>query len=221
MQTRASTAIRATTDYLEAHPEEFTELFNTILINVTASSATRDVGVHRARRHPALLQLRQGDASIRVWSAGCASGEEAYRLAMLLAEALGPDEFRERVKIYATDVDEEALAQAPRTPCTTTRRCERSRPAARASTSSASASRCVFRKDLRRTVIFGRHDLIQDAPISRIDLLVCRNTLMYFNAERRRGSWRGSTSRCASGGFLFLGKAEMLLSHSASFTPSI
>ena len=74
------------------------------------------VGVPRARRSCRRSSRRRGAAEpIRVWSAGCASGEEAYTLAMLFAEAMGADDFRERVKIYATDVDEEALARrAPR-----------------------------------------------------------------------------------------------------------
>ena len=61
---------------------------------------------------PKLLEGRADDEPIRVWSAGCASGEEPYSVAMLLAEAMGEDDFRERVKIYATDIDEDALAQA-------------------------------------------------------------------------------------------------------------
>ena len=99
-------------DHLEAHPHEFTELFNTILINVTAFFRDAQMWEYIASEIiPRILQLRQGDAAIRVWSAGCSSGEEAYSLAMLLAEALGPERFNARVKVYATDVDEEALTQ--------------------------------------------------------------------------------------------------------------
>ena len=91
--------------------------------------------------------------------------------------------FRERVKIYATDVDEEALAVARHG---TLRHEAASRACPRSCVEryfEGSDGRYAFRKDLRRTMIFGRNDLVQDAPISRIDLLVCRNTLMYFNAE--------------------------------------
>ena len=118
-----------------------------------------------------------------MWSAGCASGEEAYTLAILLAETLGAEQFRQRVKIYATDVDEEALAQARHGDLHRAGARPVSRRPGRASTSSPDGGRFAFRKDLRRSVIFGRNDLVQDAPISRIDLLLCRNTLMYFNAE--------------------------------------
>ncbi len=79
-------------------------------------------------------------------------------------------------------------------------------------TSSVQGGRYVFRKDLRRSVIFGRNDLVQDAPISRIDLLVCRNTLMYFNAETQAKILERFHFALAPRGVLFLGKAEMLLS---------
>jgi two-component system CheB/CheR fusion protein len=77
----------------------------------------------------------------------------------------------------------------------------------------------VFRPDLRRGVIFGRHDLVQDAPISRLDLLVCRNTLMYFNAETQTKILARFHFALNDTGMLFLGKAEMLLTHANLFTP--
>jgi two-component system CheB/CheR fusion protein len=97
-------------DYLEVHPEEFTFLFNTILINVT--SFFRDEAAWKCLAEsvlPGIVSSKTKDEPIRIWSAGCATGEEAYSSAILIAEALGKDEFRKRVKIYATDADEEAL----------------------------------------------------------------------------------------------------------------
>ncbi|MFD1046321.1 substrate-binding domain-containing protein, partial [Kibdelosporangium lantanae] len=111
-----------------------------------------------------------------------ATGQEAYSLAMLFADALGPERFRQRVKIYATDVDNEALAYA-RQASYTQGELENLAEDQVGEYFEQQGNRYVFRKDLRRSVIFGRNDLVQDAPISRIDLLVCRNTLMYFNAE--------------------------------------
>ncbi len=101
---------------------------------------------------------------------------------MLLAETLGPDQFRERVKIYATDVDEDALYTA-RQAAYQERQLEGVPPELLARYFEHLAGLYCVRKDLRRQVIFGRHDLINDAPISRIDLLTCRNTLMYLHAE--------------------------------------
>jgi two-component system CheB/CheR fusion protein len=205
-------------DHLLLHPEEFTQLFNTILINVT--SFFRDPEAWRPLERdllPALLQ-RRDSSPIRVWSAGCASGEEACSIAMVLAEQLGMDEFRERVKIYATDVDEEALGQA-RQATYTERDVEAVPIELREKYFETSGNRFVFRKELRRSVIFGRNDLVQDAPISHVDVLLCRNTLMYFNAETQAQVLNRLHFALRPEGILFLGKAEMLLSHTAQFRP--
>src|SRR3954463_9053072 len=100
-------------DLLQVDQEEFTALFNTILINVTAFFRDPDAWTHlREDALPALLEARAPTDPIRVWSAGCATGEEAYTAAMILTEMIGVEQFRERVKIYATDVDEDALTHA-------------------------------------------------------------------------------------------------------------
>ena len=97
-------------DYLELEPEEFSQLFESMLINVTGFF--RDPLAWQALQEqviPELLSAKGVKTPVRVWSAGCATGEEAYTLAIVLAEAMGADQFRERVKIYATDLE--------RTPC--------------------------------------------------------------------------------------------------------
>ena len=97
-------------EYIELHQDEFRDLFNTILINVT--NFFRDQESWQALRTMAiapLLAAKSDSEPIRAWSAGCASGEEAYSIAMVLADEMGVDQFRERAKIYGTDVDEEAL----------------------------------------------------------------------------------------------------------------
>jgi two-component system CheB/CheR fusion protein len=209
-------------DYLELQPEEFGALFDSMLINVTGFY--RDPLAWQALADkvlPELLSAKSAKAPIRVWSAGCATGEEAYTLAMVIAEAVGPDQFRERVKIYATDLDETALATA-RAGLYGGRALadvpERLRdlyfePA-------ALPGKSAFRRDLRRQVIFGRNDLTRDAPISRVDLLAARNTLMYFNAEAQANVIRRFHFALSCPGYLFLGKAEMLLNHADRFTPA-
>src|SRR5438445_13507874 len=77
----------------------------------------------------------------------------------------------------------------------------------------------MFRAALRRAIIFGRHDLTQDAPISRLDLLICRNTLIYFTAEAQGRILARFHYALNDDGYLFLGRAEMLLTHTALFTP--
>ncbi|MEV6843580.1 CheR family methyltransferase [Actinoplanes sp. NPDC051411] len=206
-------------DFLQVHPDEFTTLFNTILINVTGFFRDADSwNFLRAEVLEPLIRAKPADSVIRIWSAGCASGEEAYTLAMTLAETLGLGVFRERVKIYATDVDEEQLNEA-RQAAYGEREMQAVPAELRERYFEASGNRYLFRKDLRRSVIFGRNDLVQDAPVSRIDLLACRNTLMYFNAETQSKILGRFHFALADGGVLFLGKAEMLLSHGSLFVP--
>ena len=210
-------------DYLEVHPDEFAFLFNTILINVT--SFFRDEAAWQYLASEVLSRIvedRAPDEPIRAWSGGCASGEEAYSLAMLLHEAMaarvGDEQARRQIKIYATDVDEEALAEA--------RQAGYSPEAVSAVPAHLRdkyfelvGGRHTVRSDLRRMVIFGRHDLAQDAPISSLDLLLCRNTLIYFNAETQRRILARFHFALKDEGILFLGQAEMLLTHAHLFTP--
>lgn len=206
-------------DYLEVHPDEFEHLFNTILINVTAffrDAHNWDFLIGEVL--PGILSTKEPNEPIRVWSAGCASGEEAYTVAMAFAERLGLDQFRARVKIYATDVDEEALNHA-RLASYSEKEIQGVPPEFVEKYFEQSSRRYVAIKDIRKSVIFGRHDLIQDAPISRIDLLICRNTLMYFNAETQARILARFHFALKDGGYLFLGKAEMLFSATNTFVP--
>jgi two-component system, chemotaxis family, CheB/CheR fusion protein len=206
-------------DYLEVHPDEFKNLFNTILINVTAFFRDDSAWEYLSKEViPNILKNKLKDEPIRVWSAGCASGEEAYTLAIVIAEILGIDNFRGRVKIYATDVDEEALSQA-RQAIYPAKSLHVVPLQLRDKYFDVVGKNYVFRQDLRRSVIFGRHDLLQDAPISRLDLLVCRNTLMYFNSETQGRIINRFHFGINDHGYLFLGKAEMLVMHSNLFIP--
>ncbi|HEX3233208.1 MAG TPA: CheR family methyltransferase [Gemmatimonadales bacterium] len=205
-------------DFLEVVPEEFTRLFNTILINVTTFFRDPPVWEYLGSHLLAELSASPDSADpLRIWSAGCASGEEAYSIAMLLAERFGLDQLRDRVKIYATDVDEEALNEA-RLAVYPERALENVAPELVAKYFDRHEDRYTVGKDLRRSVIFGRHDLIQDAPISRVNLLLCRNVLMYFNAEAQGRIVSRFHFALAPGGTLCLGKAETLLSHAATFS---
>jgi two-component system CheB/CheR fusion protein len=204
-------------DHLESNAEEFQELFNTVLINVT--SFFRDVEAWSFLQTavvPDLVAKTDPGQEIRIWSAGCSSGQEAYTLAIAFAEHLGIEEATKRVKIYGTDVDEEALREA-RTGLYPAKALERLPEGMRAKYFEPSGEQFAFRRDLRRRVIFGRHDVTRDAPISRVDLLACRNTLMYFNVEAQVKIIERFHFALNESGYLFLGKAEMLLSDSARF----
>jgi two-component system CheB/CheR fusion protein len=204
-------------DFLQVHPDEFASLFNTILINVT--SFFRDPEVWDVLRTSVIPELAtsRADTPIRLWSAGSASGQEAYSAAMLLAEIVGVDAVRERVKIYATDVDEEALAESRRAVYHAKQVSEVPPDLLEKYFERSASELYSFNRDLRRSVIFGRHDLIQDAPISRVDLLLCRNTLMYFNSEAQARIMGRFYFSANPGGYLVLGRAEMLFSHAAMF----
>src|SRR5438309_1267180 len=206
-------------DYLQLHGDEFAQLFNTLLINVTSFFRDPQTWEYMAEEVlPGLVAARNPDAPLRVWCPGCASGEEPYTAAMVLARVLGDEAFKARVKIYATDVDEEALDYA-RLGAYLPRQIEDVPAEALERYFERTDQRYVFRKDLRRSVIFGRNDLVQDAPISRIDLLVCRNTLMYFTAETQGQILRRFHFGLDDLGVLLLGRSEMLITHADLFAP--
>jgi two-component system CheB/CheR fusion protein len=203
--------------YVEVHPDEIASLFNTILINVT--SFFRDPAAWEVVQQlaiPRIIASKPAGGAIRVWSAGCATGEEAYTLAMVLSEELGVEQFRARVTIYATDLDEDAL-NAARHGAFTDRQIESVPPRLLDKYFDYGGQLHSLRKELRRQVVFGRQDLINDAPISRIDLLTCRNTLMYLNAETQTRVLNRLHFALNAGGFLLLGRAETLMAYGHAF----
>lgn len=204
-------------DLLETDTEEFRALFNTVLINVTSLFRDPDAWTLLRREVlPDVIAAAGAEGEIRVWSAGCSSGQEAYSLAIAFAEELGVEECIKRVKIYATDVDEDALRDA-RHGQYPAKALEPLSKEVRDKYFERSGTQYAFRTDLRRRVIFGRHDITRDAPISRLDLLVCRNTLMYFNVEAQSQILDRIHFALREGGYLFLGKAEMLLNDGERF----
>ena len=204
--------------HLEVRSDEFAHLFDSILINVTGlfrdSIAWQVLSDHVVE----LLEAKGEDEPIRVWSAGCASGEEAFSLAILLAEIMGVENVMRRVKIYATDRDEGALAFA-RVASYTQRSTEQLSARLSATYFRPKGDGLLFHQGLRQVVTFGRHDLLKDPPISRVDILTCRNTLMYFDEGAQSRVLGNLHTALAKGGLFFLGKAEMLLGHTALFAP--
>jgi two-component system CheB/CheR fusion protein len=210
---------RAFIDLLQVQPRELKSLLDALLINVTAFF--RDPQAWDELRHvllPTVLAELHPDEQVRVWSAACATGEEAYSLAILLHEMLGDDEFRARVKIYATDVDDDALTVA-RTGRYSEKALENLSEEQRQVYFEREGVSYRFRPDLRTSIIFGRHDLLQDAPISRVVLLSCRNALMYFTPETQTRVLERFAFALHEHGLMLLGKAEMLLTQSQLFTP--
>lgn len=195
--------------YLGAHPEELPQLVNTLLIKVTEFFRDPELFTHlREEVLPGLVEeARREDRQIRVWSAGCATGEEAYTLAIILSDLLGPDEALADVRIFATDVDGEAVDFARRGVY----------PAGAVSGLSEEQREKYFleddgryevKKPVRSMIVFGEHDLARRSPFPRIDLVVSRNVLIYFTTELQRRALELFAYSLRDGGYLALGKAE-------------
>ena len=203
-------------DYIGKNPDEVNALLNTILINVT--EFFRDPPAWELLRHdilpPLLKQLRPG-ATFRVWSAGCASGEEAYSIAIILAELFGARITDFDVKIYATDIDEQELTIARRGEYSL-EALRRVRPEWREKYFQGKGPFRVGR-DIRRLLIFGRSNLGPDAPISHVNLLICRNVLIYFDSALQKQILQRLHYALEPGGILFLGKSESQLTNSTQF----
>lgn len=205
--------------FLEVHPQEFVDLLNTVLINVTSFFRdTESWEVLRREVVPRILERKGDKGAIRIWSVGCASGEEPYSLAMMFAEVLGTVDFCRRVKIYATDLDDAALNTA-RHATYAPRDVESVPEPLLERYFERTNNHYVFQRELRKCVIFGRHNVVSDAPISRIDLLICRNLLIYLEADTQGVVLPRLHYALVNDGFLFLGKAETQLARSRMFEP--
>ena len=203
-------------EYIRRNGDEATELLNTILINVT--EFFRDPPAWEILRNeilPPILKVLKSGASFRAWSAGCASGEEAYSVAIILSEFFGPRIAEFDVKIYATDIDDDALTTARRGEYSA-EALRRVRPEWRGKYFHGKGMLRVNR-EIRRLVIFGKSNLAQDAPISHVDLLLCRNVLIYFDAELQNQILARLHYGLEPGGILFLGKSESQLTNSTQF----
>lgn len=204
-------------EYIRRHPNEVNDLLNTVLINVT--QFFRDPQAWEALRTDVLpnltAELKPGD-SFRAWSAGCASGEEAYSMAILLAEHLGDGAKDYDVKIYATDVDDEALNLARHGEYAVDK-LRHVRPEWREKYFSLQAKTARIGREIRRMVIFGGSNLASDAPISHVNLLLCRNVLIYFDSTLQVHILNRLHYALEPGGVLMLGKSESQLSQSVLF----
>lgn len=195
--------------YLQAHPEEYQRLVSSFLIKVT--EFFRDTELFDALRNQILPELireaEKHDYELRFWSAGTATGEEAYSLAILISDVLGDDLEKFTIRIFATDLDNDAVSFARRGiyPAAALAAVD---PALVARYFTQVNGEYEIRKSIRALTIFGQHDLGQRAPFPRTDLILCRNVLIYFTMELQRRALQLFAFSLRDSGFLVLGKAE-------------
>ncbi|MEP7381992.1 MAG: CheR family methyltransferase [Gemmatimonadota bacterium] len=204
--------------FLSAHPGDASRLLKDLLINVTGFFRDPEAYACFAQDVvPRLFADAANNEPIRVWSAGCASGEEPYSIGMLLLEYAATLADPPKIQIFATDVDEDALREAR----------EHRYPLAIEVQVSEDRLRRFFvregdvyrvRRELRDIVLFAPHDVLRDPPFSRLDLVVCRNVLIYFTPASQQFVLRVLHFALRDDGTLFLGSAESAESARDSFS---
>ena len=190
------------------NPEEVTTLVKEILIGVT--NFFRDPAFFEKLKYNVIYKIvdRAGeDEPIRVWSAGCSTGEEAYSIAILFQEVMEEMQVKRDVKIFATDVDSRAIEQAGKG-VFSENILDDVTPDRLAKFFLKVGDQYQISKALRRMIVFATHNMFSDPPFGKLDLISCRNVMIYFQPVMRRGLFAIFHSALKNGGFLFLGKSE-------------
>jgi two-component system, chemotaxis family, CheB/CheR fusion protein len=195
--------------YLRTHEEAYQQLISSFLIKVTGFF--RDGPLFNYLRESIfpdiIAEAREKQHELRIWSAGCATGEEAYSLAILLAELLGDALDEVRIRIFATDLDIQAIAFARRGLYPASAFTDIA-PEMVAKYFTAVNGAYQVKKHIRNLTVFGEYDLGQRAPFPHIDLILCRNVLIYFTKELQQRVLQLFAFSLRVGGYLVLGKAE-------------
>lgn len=206
-------------DRLAANREEGEALYRELLINVT--SFFRDKAAFEALRKDVLAKLvkaRKPDQKIRIWVPGCSTGEEPYSIAILLNELAGKVRPKPEIQIIATDIDPQALNAARRG----------SYPATIVEHVPAKYLKKYFtkrggryhvNKELRELCLFSMHNLINDPPFSQLDLISCRNLLIYLGPHLQKKLFPVFHYALRPNGYLFLGTSESITTHRELFKP--
>ncbi len=204
--------------FLKQHAEEAQALADDIFIHVT--SFFRDPECFQALRKRVMAKLclkRPAGDPLRIWVAGCSTGEEVYSIAMLLLEELGEKANRTKIQIFGTDIQERAVENA---------RAGIYTEAAIAGVSPARLKRFFVKADqgyqiqkfVRELCVFARHDLAKDPPFSKLDLISCRNVLIYLGPALQKRILSMFQYALKARGFLFLGNSETISDYSDVFT---
>lgn len=206
-------------DFLEANTEEIDALYADVLIGVTSFFRNPDAfEALKERTFPQVVE-KAGDGPIRLWVAGCSSGQEVYSIAMAYAEYREQAQVTTRLQIFATDLSEPALERA---------RAGLYGESLVGDVTSERLERFFVEEDggyrvkkaLRESVIFARHNLVADPPFSRMHIISCRNLLIYFDSVLQKQVLPIFHYSLQSGGFLFLGASESVGSFTDLFEPA-
>ncbi|MGD0553069.1 MAG: CheR family methyltransferase [Sedimentisphaerales bacterium] len=205
--------------YLEQKPDEIIALYKDMLITVTSFFRDAEAFEILSRKVlPELLKSKQDGESVRIWVAGCGTGEEAYSMAILLAEAIMNLKKRLEIQIFATDLDSEGIELAR----------AGLYPESIATDVSAERLQRFFvkedagfkmKKQIREMVVFAAHDLARDPPFSKLDMVSCRNVLIYMDALLQRKILRLFDYTLNPEGVLFLGTSETVGGLTERFEP--
>ena len=209
--------LREYVSYLANNPEEAKILAKEVLIGVT--SFFRDSEYFDVLKESVIKQLlteSPRDKQIRVWVAGCSTGEEAYSIAILFEEAMDELGIRRDVKIFATDLDGDSIATAVRgvygdniIEDVSVQRLSRY--------FTRKGNKYVIRHDVRKMIIFAQHNVFQDPPFGKLDLISCRNVLIYFQTVLQRNLFAIFHSALVDRGYLFLGRSESVIDYDDVF----
>jgi two-component system CheB/CheR fusion protein len=195
-------------DYIRKNPKEVSDLFQDILINVTEFFRDKEVFEYlKTKVFPQLLKNRTKDEPIRMWVAGCATGEEVYSLAIAFIEYLGKHKLNIPVHIFGTDLSESCIEKARRGIYP---------PAIEAGVSKERLQRFFIRSEgnyqvsraIRDMCIFAKQNIVNDPPFSHLDLVSCRNVLIYLDLSAQKRIIPMFHYALKSSGYLVLGKSE-------------
>ena len=206
--------------FLHEHPAEVKQLFRDLLISVT--NFFRDPEAFQALETEViapLVRAKGPDAPVRVWSAGCATGEEPYSLGILLLEQRAAARKSCQLQVFATDVDEDALDLGRRGIYPESISADVSPERLKRFFLRVDDASYQVSKHLREIVVFARQNLITDAPFSKLDLVVCRNLLIYLEPEVQKKVIALFHFSLTEGGCLFLGPSETVGPHIDLFEP--
>lgn len=206
-------------DFMHTHPLEAQALLKDLLISVTNFFRDRDAFAALEREvMDEIFHARTASDQVRVWVAGCATGEEAYSIAILLLEHAERLPSPPAIQIFATDMDEAAIRTAREGSYTEAIQADVSQKRLRRFFTKENGGYRI-KKEVRERVLFAVHNLIKDPPFSRLDAIACRNLLIYLNREAQRPIFELFHFVLLTDGFLFLGNSESIGSEIKLFAP--